>query len=198
MDVAVSSTRQVGLGEETYARHLPGSGVGAVAHYLLDRREHERRQLAELGSLDDLAALDAMLELPEEADISRESVSGRVQRIVARLPESAVSQSEDRLRRLARHPVRVERITVAVRRSWTAALQRVLEFSQFAERVLVCTSSPTHEQVLEASYNGVGVALEGDDGNWVLEPDAFVVQQHSAARWAFAERVYALHLSCSN
>lgn len=199
MDVAVSATRHLSLGDETHFRHLPGEGVAANAHYRLERSEHERRQRAGVGHLHDLAALDAMLVLPEDSVIPRQSVTGRIQRIVARLPQAVVSQNGDSLRRLARPPVRVERVTVTVRRSWTAALHRVLEFSQFAERVLLCRSVPTDEQVLEASYCGVGVALEEEDRNyWVLEPDAFVVRQHSAARWAFAERVYDLHLSTTS
>lgn len=198
MDVAVSSTRHLSLGDETYCRRLPGQGVGAVAHYRLERTEHERRARAGVGYLHDLASLDAMLVLPEDSEIPREAVSGRIQRIVARLPQAVVLQDRDSLRRLARPPVRVERVTVAVRRSWRAALHRVLEFSQFAERVLLCRSIPTDEQVLEASYFGVGVILEGEDRNWVLEPEAFVVRQHSAARWAFAERVYNLHLSTTS
>lgn len=199
MGVAVTSTRHLSLGDETHSRHLPGKGIAATAHYRLERSEHERRRRAGLGYLHDLAALDAMLVLPEDAVIPRESVTERVQRIVARLPQAVVSQNGDSLRRLARPPVRVERVTVSVRRSWMAALHRVLEFSQFAERVLLCRSSPTDEQVLEASYCGVGVALEGEDQNcWVLEPDAFVVRQHSAARWVFAERVYDLHLSTTS
>jgi hypothetical protein len=146
----------------------------------------------------DLSALDTLLSLPVDADIPVESISERTRRITSRLPSGAVARSDRTIRRLVRIPLRVTRITVYARSGWSSPLRRVLEFSQLAERALLCAAQPKDEQVLEASFHGVGVAVPHQDTwAWLVEPAPFVVRQHSAARWAFAEKVYEMHLAQS-
>ncbi|MBE1577654.1 hypothetical protein H4W30_004714 [Amycolatopsis roodepoortensis] len=199
MDAAVSSGLPPRLGSEGLCTRLPGHGPVAFALYRLDVDEHGRRQSEGVCDLTDLSALDALLTLPEGAAVARQAVSARVQRIVERLPQAIVSRDSQHLCRLARTPVTVDCVSVTVQRSWSAALHRVLEFSQYAERVLVCRSSPDTEQVLEASYWGVGITVPTNAGwDWLIEPAAFVVKHHSAARWEFAEQIYGLHLSQPN
>jgi hypothetical protein len=169
-------------------------------YYRLDVTEDARRRAAGIRSITDLAILDALLTLPEGMEVPLASIGGREQRILGRLPRLGVlTQHEGRVTRLARAPLQVARAEVAVRRSWSAAFRQVREFSQYAERVLLCPSPPDADALLEASYSGVGVAVSSGSGwNWLLEPAKFVVQEHSPARWCFAESIYELHLSSSH
>lgn len=201
MDLAVVGASRCRPGSDgTSSASLMGPGPSASVHYHLDLDEHLRRQAVGLRGVTDLSALDTLLSLPVDADIPVDSVSERSRRITSRLPSGAVSRSDRTIRRLVRTPLRVTRVTVHARSGWSSPLRRVLEFSQLAERALLCGTPPKDEQVLEASFHGVGVAVpEGGEWMWLVEPAPFVVRQHSAARWAFVEKVYELHLAqCAN
>ncbi|MFI9453371.1 hypothetical protein [Amycolatopsis sp. NPDC052450] len=178
---------------------LTGRDLPVRLYYRVDDAEDSRRHAAGIRSITDLAILDALLTLPEGLDVPMTSLAGREQRILSRLPPVGVlTQHEGRITRIARAPLQVVRAEVAVSRSWLAAFRRVREFSQYAERVLLSASPLDADALLEASYSGVGVAVGSDSGwDWQLEPAKFVVQEHSAARWSFAESIYELHLSRS-
>lgn len=197
MDLAVAGGSRCRPGSDgTSSTPLTGPGPSATAHYHLDEDEHVRRQDAELRGVTDLSALDTLLSLPVGEDIPVDSISERTRRITSRLPPGAVAWSDLTIRRLVRTPLRVTRVTVHARSGWSSPLRRVLEFSQLAERAVLCATPPNDEQVLEASFHGVGVAVpEQGRWAWLVEPAPFVVRQHSAARWAFAEKVYDMHLA---
>lgn len=197
MDLAVASSSTCRPRDDvTSSTLLPGPGPAVAAHYRLDLHEHTRRQDEGLRGVTSLSALDTLLTLPIDVEIPVASLAERTRRIASRLPVGTVTRTAQMIRRLARPPLRVDRVTVYARSSWSTSLYKALEFSQLAERALLCSAEPTDEQVLEASYHGVGVAVRSSDcWTWLVEPAPFVVRQHSAARWAFAEKVYEMHLS---
>jgi len=199
VDLAVAGASKCRPGNDgASSAPLTGPGPSVTAHYHLDLQEHRRRQDTGLRGVTDLSILDTLLSLPLDADIPVESITQRTLRITSRLPSGAVARTDRTIRRLVQAPLRVNQVTVQVRSGWSSPLHRVLEFSQLAERALLCATPPKDEQLLEASFHGVGVAVpDRGEWAWLVEPTPFVVRQHSAARWAFAEKVYEMHLARS-
>ncbi|MGV2982072.1 hypothetical protein ACNPNP_00080 [Microbacterium sp. AGC85] len=170
-------------------------GALLLVSFGLDVEEHERRLDAGVGAVADETMLAALLTLPDDG-------LGRVEdRFVPLFDDPATSSLatvvEDPdgslwAQRTLRSPVSVSQID-AHAESWRRGLRLAHDWVGYAARVI---HLPTLDDValscLEAVEYGVGLVTE--EGTLVA-PSEYRPRRWTAARWRFAELVYAQFLS---
>jgi len=173
-------------------------GTALTVTYTLNREEHGRRQLAEVGAVMDERTLAALLCLPT-GDLGQ--VPARLTRLVDKAEAAGfavVFQDPDgqhwAQRRLAA-PVTVLEISMHAR-NWDGGSSVLHDWVGYAARVLHLDELATEEKTAvlsEAAFYGIGIAA-GADANTVLPPDNYKPRRWTSARWRFAELVYAQYL----
>ena len=171
--------------------------AGAVGDALVscDYAEQARRRQVGLGAVTSLWLLDAVMSLPLGVPVRISDLSETTWAELRVAPDGVVAIDSGWVTRLLSPPVTV--VAAVVRgNGWRRPLQRVGQFTPFAQRVVVLDKVPPPRLLWEAQVTGVGVWIIED--GLVVEvcaPEPFKRRYWKPAGWRFAERAYAASLS---
>jgi hypothetical protein len=167
----------------------------------IDLQEHRRRAACDLGGVESLGLLDALMSLPHGAPVPVRDIGEVTLWHLRRCPEGCV-QWLDNGRTVRRLLVPVTSVPLVVVRaaSWRAGLHRAAAFEPFTRRaVLLARESRTLAgYAWEADAAGTGLWVANPDNPQVKEivaPGEFVLRYVRPARWRFTERAYSTWLS---
>lgn len=167
-----------------------GTTAGVV--FRTDVTEIARRRACSLGSLTELALLDALLGLPVGLPVAVADLTDVERRRLDRVPAGAVDRAAGQLVRRAVAPVSVQ-LAVVGARDWRLGLKRAGQFAPFCARAILLPTLPADAADLEAeaSYYGVGVCRFVERQlQMLIEPRPYVRNRHTAAQWWFAEQAF--------
>lgn len=184
--------RDRGLLPELPAACVRMQGRSAVVYAELDEAECARRG-GDTG-VESWEALDLLMSLPYGEPVPVRVLPAGQQRVLDRLPESAVERTGGDAVRWLRSPLRPV-LAVAFARRWEPGLRTTHVFSQMCAQAVVLPVEPNDPLVaIEADQYGVGlgVGVSGGPVRVVVPPEEFRVRRHSVGRWWFAEHVYGL------
>jgi hypothetical protein len=186
--------------EDLHVAPLRVRGVDAVLEFELNRTELARRGRENHG----VASLDTynvLKEIPIGAAQPETAFSSYEWRLLRRarwaVSFDLAANGQATVTRHARPPVFVKRANI-FGSSWMAALNRASRFAPYCERRIVLPRLPDDEVhlALEASYLGVGVAVENGAGGQagsledIVPAAPFLEMKVTGAAWKFAETVY--------
>ena len=174
-------------------------GVRADAVVGLNAAEHERRQLAGLGALTELALLKGCMNLPLNVSVRSADLAEQDQAVLSRAPQSVVDVAGGFMTRRIRSVMAVHAVMLTGTR-WTALLARASAFCGVAQRVVVLTSGPSDlsQRLWEAQLQGIGIWIDnGSDVVELLAPEVFVPRLIKPARWRFQENAYSCWLKAA-
>jgi hypothetical protein len=158
----------------------------------VNHAEWRRRERAGLNALTRLDVLDGLLGLPLGLPVPVQGLTTHERRIVSQLPPGVVDQPGDLVIRRA-EPVVECFFALVFARTWSAGLVDALKFAPFCARLTVLESRPADETAacLEASYYGVGLAIQArNDHTMLMPPEPLVRRRVTAAGWWFTEEIY--------
>jgi hypothetical protein len=162
-------------------------GESADALVVIDVDEHRRRQASGLGAVTDLALLDSLTGLPHQLPVAEAALGPRDRRRLVWAPAGAVDRDDAGLvRRMV--PAADVRLVIVGAGPWAA-------FAKFAPATITLTREPDAEQLLQASFYGIGISSAGSlQGQVFLEPVA-PAPSFSPSRWLFREQAYRAWLT---
>lgn len=158
----------------------------------VNNAEWRRRERVGLNALTRLDVLDSLLGLPLGLPVPLQGLTRHERRIVSRLPPGVVDRPGDLVIRRA-EPVVECFFALVFARTWSAGLVDALKFAPFCARLTVLESRPADETeaCLEASYYGVGLAIQAkNDHTMLVPPEPLVHRRVTAASWWFTEETY--------
>lgn len=167
-------------------------GVRAWLTVAVNNAEWRRREQAGFNALTRLEVLEGLLGLPLGLPVSRQALTTHEHQLVSRLPHGVVEQRGDHVVRWA-EPVVECFFALVFARSWSTGLRDVSKFASFCARLIVLESCPAEktEACLEASYYGVGLAVQAkNDHRMLVPPEPLANRRVSAAGWWFTEEIY--------
>jgi hypothetical protein len=196
---SVRHASAVCLHADAKAMPLSLQGTDALVFYQLDEAEVARRRTDRADRLDQLAALETLLQLPAGVPVSLQDLSAPVRAGIRRLPAGAVSVSRrcDRqeVTRRAVRPVTVDLAVVrATGRGWKSGLERASRFAPFCARAVLLDGSPSRldDLLMEADFYGIGVLLADETGEvtMALRPEPYRPPYQTPGAWWFVEDVF--------
>lgn len=196
---SVRHASAVCLGADVRAVPLSLQGTDALVFYQLDEAEVARRRTERAGRLDQLAALETLLQLPAGVPVALSDLPAPVRAGIRRLPAGAVSLSGQRGRRVvtrrAVRPVTVDLAVVrATGRGWKSGLERASRFAPFCARAVLldCPPPQLDDLAMEADFYGIGVLLADETGEvaMALRPEPYRPPCQTAGAWWFVEDVF--------
>jgi hypothetical protein len=167
-------------------------GVTAWLTVAVNNAEWWRREQAGLNALTRLEVLEGLLGLPLDLPVSRQVLTTHEHQLVSRLSHGVVEQRGDHVIRRVK-PVVECFFAVVFARSWSTGLMDASKFAPFCAQLTVLESRPTDETeaCLEASYHGVGLAVQAkDDHTMLVPPEPLGHRRVTAAGWWFTEETY--------
>jgi hypothetical protein len=170
------------------------AGAAGDALVACDLSEQARRREAGLGAVTSLWLLDAVMSLPWGVPVRLSDLSESTWEHLRVAPDGVVAIDADWITRLLSPPLTV--VAAVVRDvGWRRPLQRVGQFTPFAQRVIVLDKVPPLRLIWEAQVTGVGVwSIENGCLAEVCAPEPFKQRYWKPAGWRFAERAYAASL----
>ncbi|MET9544348.1 hypothetical protein ABZY36_03410 [Streptomyces sp. NPDC006627] len=178
---------------ESFVRlRLRGQCVDAAIDVRAD--EARRRARVGLGPIDHRSLLMVLYGLPAGMAVPMGDLDARALKVLRAAPDGVVELDEAR-GVLVRRAVPVARVAlVLVQGGPTRELVRAASrFGPFCARgVIVPPHVPDLDLVLlKARFFGVGVALPAARGvDWLLMPETYRPQRHTAAQWLFHEQAW--------
>lgn len=170
-------------------------GSALLVSFTLDEDEHRRRRESGVGAVTDEMLLAALLSLPED---SLGRVEPRFERLFDAPSTSEFATVVDDpeggrwAQRTLRCPVHVDQIE-AFAESWRHGLRIAHTWAGYGPRVVRVSEAPdTVLPCMEASRYGVGFVT---DNALLVAPAEYRPRRWTAARWRFAELVYARYVS---
>jgi hypothetical protein len=167
-------------------------GVRAWLTVSVNNAERQRRERVELGALTRLDVLDGLLGLPLGLPVPLEALTPHERQLVSHLPDGVVEHRDGRVIRRA-EPVVECFFAIVFAQTWSAGLEAALKFASLCARLIVLEAQPTDETgaCLEASYYGVGLAVQTKNDHRMLVPPQPVVHHRvTATGWWFTEETY--------
>lgn len=163
-------------------------GIRVTAYAVLNEREHERRQAADLAAVTDPALLDRLLDLPSDVAVTDPAIWAET---VGQSP-AIIERSEDRAgvtRRLV-PPLSLEDVVInASAGRELAAIRDASLFAGFTRRwVALAQSRISDSAVLEAKLSGVGVLDEGRRAQ--LQAEQPIRPTTDGWSWLLQEKTY--------
>ncbi len=161
----------------------------------LDSLEHDRRRAAGTAGrpLGSMAVLDALLSLPEQVTVPVDRLDPGMLSLAAQGPAAVTYPSPATVRRVGR-PAASARLFSLPTSDWRHGIRQLHKLAPYCARRLILTAPPRSLDLLllEASYWGIGVALEGPVGESELQPTgAFTPARYTGAAWYFDEALYS-------
>lgn len=171
--------------------------AGAVGDAVVvrDDAEQDRRRQVGLGAVTSLWLLDAVMSLPLGMPVRISDISRTPWDDLRIAPTGVVAIDDGWVTRLLSPPLTV--VAAVVRGTgWRRPLQRVGQFSPFAQRLIVLDKIPPPRLMWEAQVAGVGVwTVEEGQPVELCAPEPFKRRYWKPAGWRFTERAYAASLS---
>lgn len=188
--VRSASTSLLPQGAEASAVRL--RRADCLVFHRLDRREHERRQEAEAGWLDEFRPLEMLMNLPVGVPVPRASLGARLRPEVRLLPPGCTVRDRHSVTRLAIRPLRVDLVVVRAP-GWRSGMDLTSAFAPFCRRAMVLERMPRNldELLMEADFYGIGVFAARQGGvQMLVEPAEYRASRFTTAAWRFAEQTY--------
>jgi len=185
--------------EHTGASHRRGP-MRTLIEVELEAAELLRRDAGRVSPILNLELLSLLLELPLDRPVPAWDFSPhdlRLMRLGERMGALDVCEDTMLVTRRATPPLTVLHATVRGC-GWRKALRTASRLAPYSTRSILLGRMPIDDVELrfEASYLGVGVAVEKGDGIEVLvEPAAFAPARYTGASWLFAERLLCSHVA---
>ncbi|MDQ3900722.1 MAG: hypothetical protein M3319_09860 [Actinomycetota bacterium] len=167
-------------------------GVRAWLTASVNNAEWRRRERVGLDAMTRVDVLDGLLGLPLGLPVPLYALTTHERQLVSQLPPGVVDQPGDLVIRRA-EPVVECFFALVFAPTWSAGLADALKFAPFCARLTVLESRPADETAacLEASYYGVGLAIQArNDHTMLVPPEPLVRRRVTAAGWWFTEETY--------
>ncbi|MFH8813045.1 hypothetical protein ACH4GZ_38600 [Streptomyces hygroscopicus] len=170
----------------------------ALLFVTLNPDEHQRRQKAHAKPLTNRNALSLLMGLPHGARVPLGALTDREEQLLPFVPHGAATINFGHIIRLAARPLTVH-LAVVPPQALRRGINRASQYGPFCARGMLLPGPPRDDLFLhEADWWGIGVAASDPATGrpTVLNrPKPWTPQRHTAAHWAFTERVYQQHLS---
>lgn len=172
--------------------------AAALLFVTLNAGERDRRRRAHAKPLTSRDALSLLMGLPHGARIPLSALTAREQELLRFVPHGAATVDFGYITRHAVKPLTVH-LAVVPPQAPCRAINRASQYGPFCARGMLLARPLRDDFVLyEADCWGIGVAApDPAAGQPVMlhRPKPWIPRRHTAAHWAFIERVYQRHLS---
>lgn len=166
--------------------------TSAWLFYRPNASEWRRRAAVSAGSVEFLAVLDFLMELPEGLAVPVASLPARDRRMLRELPAWAVRVADGSVTRLFA-PAVTPLLAVVHGRQWDDALNRASRFAAYCPRAVLVRDLPPEGSaaLFDAAFYGIGVFVsDGREARMLLNPEQLPDWQPTTAWWLFCERMY--------
>lgn len=172
--------------------------AAALLFVTLNAGEHQRRRKAHAKPLTNKNALSLLMALPHGARVPLGSLTEKEEELLRFVPHGAAMIDFGHITRLAVKPLTVH-LAVVPPQAPRRGITRASQYGPFCARGMLLARPLRDDFILyEADCWGIGVAApDPATGQPAMlhRPKPWIPRRHTAAHWAFTERVYQQYLS---
>lgn len=180
------------LDEQVSVDLVQALGTRVWMVYRRDAAEWERRRRHGLGAIARLDVLDVLMDLPAGLAVPLRSIPAPERRLLRRIPAGVVvHRAGEAIRQLV--PAVTPLLAIVPALEWQSGAAAASRFAVYCPRLVVLPRPPDDLEAVawEASWYGIGVAVDGPEGvEIVVEPEPLTDWQPTPAGWAFSEILY--------